>query len=180
MYQLIKTCSSAGMSGHWPPTLPHLQFRRDQTQRWNIYQLKCLLFHMHGAAEINRFKQELRQWNEVSGVRHHRRNYIWLLDNKRLYFVLNMLQLVLWFVLTFRPFVTYPWQMSGSERYAHFCGLVLYFDQCIAPEAKTVISVRAGAADSMPPDGQLSRQKQQKAKTGQMSDFSSVIQLSES
>lgn len=58
--------------------------------------------------------------------------------------------------------------------------LLLYFEQCITPEAKTVISVRAGAADSTPPDGQLSRQKGQKAKTGQMSAISSVIQLSES
>lgn len=80
---------------------------------------------MHGAEEMN--KQDLRQWNEVSSVKHHRRNYIWLLDNERLHFVSNMLQLVLWLVPTLRPLVTYSWQMSSSECYTHFCSLAALF-----------------------------------------------------
>lgn len=63
----------------------------------------------------------------MSSFRHHRQNYVWLLNNKQLCFVLNMLQLILWFVPTFWSIVTYLWQMSGSECYAHFCSPAALF-----------------------------------------------------
>lgn len=147
----------------WPPTPPHLHIWWEGSNPIvysDIYHCKRLLFCMHGAEEIIRFKQKLRQWNEVFSVRLDRQNCDWLLDNKRLYFVWITLQLTLWFF-------TYLWQTSTS--YANVCSLAaLFWAMCYQQWCLSEL----GVAGSTPPDGQLSRQKQKKAKTGQMLHFS--------
>lgn len=183
MYQLIKTCSSAGLFGEPTPTLTTSTSSSPDVEGSSLIGgifISSYCYSTGSVKEINRFKQQLRQWNEVSSFRHHRQNYIWLLDNKRLCFVLNMLQLILWFILTFWSVVTHPWQMSVRALHTLLqpCRFILSSVLLQRPKRWSLSELKL-PIQRLQMDNYRDKNNR-KAKTGRMSGFFPVIQLSES